>query len=67
MAEKPKRSKLQLEVMALAALNHHVARYVAAEFHRKQDDYSVCVWELPGSAAHRECLRCDAPDCILLT
>jgi hypothetical protein len=43
-----------------------VARYVAAEFHRKQDDHSVCVWELPGSAAHRECLQCDAPDCILL-
>jgi len=21
---------------------------------------------LPGSAAHRECLQCDAPDCILL-
>src|SRR5215204_1154600 len=30
-----------------------VARYVAAEFHRKQDDHSVCVWELPESAAHR--------------
>jgi hypothetical protein len=40
-----------------------VARYVAAEFHRKQDDHSVCVWELPGRAAHRECLQCDAPDC----
>jgi hypothetical protein len=43
-----------------------VARYVAAESHRKQDDHSVCVWELPGSAAHRECLQCDAPDFILL-